>query len=750
MYRFYAGLIMVIVAGSIFCACAPSAYKETVTTARNLESRQDYEQAYQYYQKALQLEPDNAAMKRKLEDLGKSISTDFTRQAVHAFEKKQHQTAQQFIDKALRYNPANSRAQEYREQIAIAYKAIELNYAAYDKLAAKNQWIKAAAVLKEISRDYAEDPGLEQKIEDTIDQGYAYYRNAANRAHNAGDYEEALRHAESAQAIKPSEEGASAVERAKRFLQADNLYHQSQRLYHAGDLMPAMKTLLQARDLAPGHTEVKQCIAVLKPEWTPQALESGKQYLRSTQVENAMDIFSQLMVVSPQYPEVQTYYEEATSLYLKTTYALMVRAYRAGSYEQALERAYAIFEKEPEFLDTKELMARSAFKAFNAFFQQGLHYLSTGNYGKAILCFTSAERQLGTNHLTRKYIDESWEKIRDISALHCTILEFSEDISEPGAGRYIAHRLRTAFDEILRENPFRNVTLACTASESQPITYRTPLADDIDWGALISDGYNSVITGTVKMLRIDRAVNSEWKTRKQKTRQIVDNEEYTRLVMRRAELMAGLKADKRDRPRHPTEDRPMKRGEMDDELRDIEERLPLIPPKVEREVEEEIPCQLVKHTMTAHMRIEVAVLSPVGGNLWPLQRYEDTFTIEDSVVPPNLKSDDPRERQGDPLTLPSDSAFREQALDYMIQKKIVPDLLADFRDYGITFYENASAEVHAQEDLEPYSTAFLEAIEEYYKFLACFCPDNPDEQALKEKVEKELHSCVCDQWLIRK
>ena len=238
-------------------------------------------------------------------------------------------------------------------------------------------------------------------------------------------------------------------------------------------------------------------------------------------------------------------------------------------------------------------------------------------------------------------------------------------------------------------------------------------------------------------------MNSEWKTRKRTVRKIVDNEAYTRIIIRQAELRAGMKSKKWRKEKR------MSKSQIERQLELIEERLLTIPPKIEAEVEEETPYQLVNHTMTAHMHIDVEILAPDGSHIWPMKRYEDVYQIEDSVVPPNLMSDDPEERMGDPLTLPSEYEFKEQAIDHIVKNKIIPDMMEDFRGYGMRFYNKATHLSSLRKESTSANAAFLDSFEEYYKFLACY-EDKGEEDTLTEEVEKKLASNISDAWLIRR
>ena len=54
-------------------------------------------------------------------------------------------------------------------------------------------------------------------------------------------------------------------------------------------------------------------------------------------------------------------------------------------------------------------------------------------------------------------------------------------------------------------------------------------------------------------------------------------------------------------------------------------------------------------------------------------------------IPPNSGSDDPKLSAGDDLMLPSDSEFKEQAIDHVMETIIYPDIVKNFKTTGCDF-----------------------------------------------------------------
>ena len=743
MHRFImnAGLSLFIIFA--IAGCAPKAYKSAVRTASQLESQRDYEAAYQYYKQALNTRPNDVHARQKINDLGRTIANARAELAVQALENKKYKTALDILDKARSYDENNVKVNDYRLEAMKRYEKIQKKYAQVGVFKESNEWIEAVQTLRDISETYNDDPGLGSQIESVQGEGYRYYMTAGHEARGNSRYVQSLSYFESAELIKTSSESQQEINSAKKYVDANVLYMRSQQMLDEKNVLDAMELLIQAKDLGVDHEKVNEAVINLTPEWSPKIFDKGKIFKDSGQFEKAYEAFFMLKIVNPEYPEAQKYFEEAKSLYMEQNYKSLLDAQDTKDFVRINDLSRKFLDIDPEFLDTVEIIARAALQTFNIFYQQGLSYMKTGNFGKAILCFRSAEQQLAETALTREAIQESWDQIRENSSLRMVFLDFSEKIGDLSVSRYITEKIKKRIEAAGGERRFKNITIASGVTQTYDMMTRTRFSSDIEWGSVLSKGFNAVITGQIKMLKQDTSVNSEWKTRKRIVRKIVDNEEYTRLTIRQAELRYGMKS------KYWRKENRLSSGQIEDQLEMISEQLLTIPPKIEADVEDEIPYQLVKYTMTAYMQINVVTLAPDGGHIWPLKHYEDTFQIQDSVIPPNLTSDDPKERMGDPLTLPSESAFKEQAIDYIVEKRIIPDLVKNFQSYGVKFYKKATELSRFKDDLTSDATAFFDSIEEYYKFLACYQAGS-EEDTLLEEVEKELDSYVSDLWLIRK
>jgi tetratricopeptide (TPR) repeat protein len=781
-----------ILIGLYINACVPKEYQRALENAMLYESQRELEKAYEHYKQALELRPGDKKVQAKLTELGNLISENITKKGIRAFNNKKYKTAAEYLAKALSYDAEYELAKEYQEKAILQYKVIIQKYERANGLAAKNKWIEAIDVLNKIAATYDDDPNLGSQINRWREDGYAHYMNAGLEARREGEYSQSLRLFDSADFLKSDSQSQRELRLANKFVKADIYYIKAKQKADQNKVLEAMQELISARQIVADHLKVNQLIRQLLPAWSSKIFNVGKMHLEAEQPDKAFKAFATLYKFNPQYPEAQAYYEKTKATYLKNYYIRLVEANNADRFPSVTRYSQNILEVDPSFLDTKEIMTRALLKGFNVFYQKGLHYMKNGNYGKAILCFRSAEQYLTETRLTQTLIHEAWEKIRETSALNVAFWDFFQQIGDPRMSVYATAKLKDLLKNKVATNEFKNVTLNFERIKETKMAYRSGFVEDIDWGTLQTKGYNSVISGYIKLLKVEKSLGSEWKTRKRKVRRIIENEQYARLVIRRAELNSALKdkiqlmvdnekymilAGKREDlkaeldsaepgsrderkirknlmsiEKKLTKIRPkreMTKSEIRSELNKINQTLPEIPPKIEADVEEETSYQVTKHTMTAHLQLELQIATPDGGHVWPLKQYEDIFQVIDYVIPPNANSDDPKERMGDSLSLPSDSEFKKQAIDQVIQNQVYPDLIDNFENYGTRFFHRAAR--LSKSEVKPNSTsmAFLDAIEEYFKFLACYKDKGYDDK-LTEGVQQYLDRYVSNLCLVRK
>ena len=734
-------LLIPILAGLLMAGCATlQEYNRLKNLAEELESRQQYEEAYVAYRQAAEKNLYDRKIPVKLQALEKLISEEYTQNGIQAFYDKRYKTAiEKYLTVALKWNPDNMRAAEYREKAMAEYEFIEQKYSSARELAEKNRWREAVDVLNQIADQYNDDPDLEAKIEGYKENGSAHYHKAGLEARQEGLYEQSLRYFESSDLLKSSAQTQQELNRAKNYVKADQHFAEARRKMDQKRIEAAMDELLMARKMAPQHLAVNRLHNELLPIWSPIMMDKGLKYSKTGKHDQAFEAFSKLYENNPQYPGVKKRYEKEKIRYLKDKYIQLVNAYNDLQISLAAKYSQDISRVDPDFLDTKELKTRALLKGFNNLYQMGLHNMKNGSYGMAILCFRCAENQLTKTQLTQDQIQAAWKNIREISGLNVTFSEFHQQVDDPSMGKYLSETLKKQFKSRTGNRTFKNITINFENIQDNE-TIQTTQARDIDWAAIQLRGFNGVVVGNLKMLRLDKAVNSEWEIRTRVENELVKNPEIERLAEQQTLLKRDLANDTISWTR---------KNEIRAELKRIEQLLKKLPPVVEAPVEKEESFQIIKHTWTAHTQVDLQVESPDGGLVWPLKRYEDEYRRTDRVAPPDLHSDDPELRNGDGLDMPSDSVFLRRAIDQLVANQIYPDMLENFETYGMRFYERAIKLSRPGESVDVASDAFLESIEEYHKFLAC-CEEKDENEDLLRQVRQHLDRCASSSLLTGK
>jgi hypothetical protein len=190
------------------------------------------------------------------------------------------------------------------------------------------------------------------------------------------------------------------------------------------------------------------------------------------QIKEAFKAFTNLYKLNPQYPHAKEFYEKAKSNYLKDGYGQLVNAYSSSDFPAIEKYSEIIIQVDAAYLDTKEIIVRTLLKGFNVFYQEGLQYMGDGNYGKAILCFRSAEQQLAQTQLTADAIQKAWDNLRQTSALKVVFRDFSERVGEPGVTEQASRKLQDLLKSRIETKEFKNVKLKFENDLTQETGYR--------------------------------------------------------------------------------------------------------------------------------------------------------------------------------------------------------------------------------------------------------------------------------------
>jgi len=729
--------LAVLMALWLLSGCAPQGFDKAMQEAARMAQQGDYKAAYDYYKKATELWPDDEDAAAKLKHLAQIVYNKEREKGVQAFEQRKYKTAIGYFETALKYQDLPE-VRDLIERCRQKLSDIQKDYNKVDKLIAEGQWIDGVNLLIQILNRYADDPELAQRIETTKDMGYKSYYSKGLEQRKEGRYADSLHSMQSANSLRPGETIRREIEKAKAYVRAGQLAGIAAKKREAGDLLAAMDLLLQAKALASDHIQVVRMIEDILPQWSEAIYLHGIEQQQQGLLQQAYVSMKKLIDLNPGYQGAESAFMEISLAYLKQLYRYQIAASNSGDLAGVLEYGGRIKEIDPTFIDSLDQIASAPLAAFNRYYQMGHFYGETGEFGKAILCFRSAETFIGKNGLTKGLIEEAQDSLRKASERHIFIWDFSEQVGDPSIADYATGRLKASLASCIRKTPLENIKLDFSnLSRSQRISQKL-LANDIDWGLIRAKNCNTIIACDIQLLKIDKSLQTEWKTRERKVRKIVDNEEFAHLQMEMADLKKKLRIDG-----YPN------KGKMEDRIERIQKDLEVISPKIEREILEKTSYQVETHTLKAYIQIQVDILDKSGSSFWPEKQYEATYEITDDVIPPDLNSKNAKERKGDPLFLPTESKFKEQAIDFILEKNIIPDVMKAFENYGMRYLKKAESRLSRSKAKTDSRAELREAVEDYFTFLSCYKDKGPKD-GLTEEVERKLDELIVVQWLLKR
>ncbi|MBF0099886.1 MAG: hypothetical protein HQK77_03170 [Desulfobacterales bacterium] len=742
MKKYRRFLIFICLFLVVMSGCAPKIYRDYMDQAITAENATQLETAYEYYKKALESHPGDKQAQVKMQEMGVMIAKSETAQGANFIKEKKVKAAKKHFEKALRYNPNDPLAASYLKDIdeLVQKRLTEIN-----AFQSQHKWIEAIQLLDHTLENYLESDEYSKKLEEWKKRGYAYYLDTGRQEYRNGNYETAFDSFTKADKLQSTPEIKTEIENCTNYVNANSYYSEAVTNINNQNIDGAMDALDKAKAIAKDHIAVNNLIKKIMPQWLDLNFYKAMEFYKAGNIEKAFPLFAKIYSKDPNFPTIQEVYTKTKNTYLKQNYINLINMLNVKNDVTALKLAQELRTIDPEYMNTSEIMCTSFMNIYNAFYQKGLHYIVSGNYGKAILAFQSAEKQLAKTALTQKPIEDAWQKIKQASMLKVAFWPFTQNIDESTISAYSSDKIKEHLKKNLKDNTLKNIVFNYELFSGENLSYGSDNSTDINWKLIKMKDCNTVVTGAIQSLKIDKTVNTEWKIRKNTVKKIVENKEYINLTVRMAELRRALN-DKHVIV-YNQDNVKMSSGDIKDELELIEEKLPGVPQKIEADVTEEIPFQLEKHKLIGHMEIEVYVLSQNGNEIFPKERFKDSYTFEDLVIPPNLTSEIPEEKKGDPLNLPTDSEFKEKAVEYIIQQKIVPALLLKMREYGKEFV-STSVNLLDSSNSEPIgSTLFLNQIEDYFKFLACY-EDKGDKDTLPEQIQEYLEDRLGEVWII--
>ncbi len=756
-YNLYKNFIVLILFSTIMAACA--AKKEHPQFDQYMASG-NIESAYEYCIKYLKENPDDETFKAHLKQLAKTLFNTAMDEADRQETNMCYLSALDSVARALTYIPNAPKGLKKQKALTSAYDAIRESF---DAAVAQYQTGSVLDALNAINtiadqyhfeKDRDDEMDIAGHIEKWHIEGFQSFVDRGQQAFTQGDYQAYLdafisavsimNLAHAPEVVKSDDTAPVQLALAKKYVQADDDFKMAKKRQLSGDMIEMMTYLLKGKDRVPEHKALNQFYDAVLPSWSDNMFTMGNDSLANLRYEDALKHLKLLVTVNPNYPDAQMRFVQARQAYLKKYYLMMAAAYQNAretyNYQQVLDYGDQITKEDPDFLDTAEILTKVSRDAFTLFYQKGIYFKDRNEYAKAIVCFKSAESFLGKNDLTQYLIKEMLSKIRETTLKEISVLPFSQAVGDIRTGKYIASELSAQLDTINKKRNFKNIKLDLSTEKKANHIVRTPYMDDqtFNWSLFKSQGHpqNTLLTGNIKLLDSETSKSTQWHEWRHQKKTYKVNPEFAELSLRQAELF-GLLENKKEMAARKTSSSAVKK-----ELNQIQKALKATPQMVMMNEDIVTPYQEETHKIKVDTRLEFQVLRENSGMesdyLWKPIVFEDTMIKEDKVIPPDVNSDDPEKRKGDPLDLPSDYEAKQMALKKIVTTKVIPYLMARLNDYGMRYYHEGSLD----------NATRSAQLRNYFKFLACYDPAHGSQPELIEKVNTVIENNVANLWLI--
>ena len=209
-----AGLVALLIAG---CATAG---RDSFDIARQLEQQKRLEDALPMYEEALSKDTANPEYRAALSALRSRLarqSLDSAREQLDVTPLKYDnlRTAQGYLDKALKIDPANvdarGMADTLKGQMDVMMKRAETSYGAAMKALETKNWLAALDKLREIRLYYPGYLDLAVRIATTENSAVSFFLKEADRYKASDDVDALVKSLESALAVQPGNQQIAAA-----------------------------------------------------------------------------------------------------------------------------------------------------------------------------------------------------------------------------------------------------------------------------------------------------------------------------------------------------------------------------------------------------------------------------------------------------------------------------------------------------------------------------------------------------------
>lgn len=357
----------VVLALSVLLVAAGCAHQKAYKKGARLSEEGQYEKAIEELEEAVALAEkgnNNKAADRyreKLEQTKQQAGQFYYREAELCFGQADLAGAQKFIERCVRYCPAEPLYRSMSQRITDAAADAERIRGEALSLAEQGQWNAAVGRMTEAVRLNRTMPGGQGDLKQIQERAYQYYLARAKDRLYANDLEAAVTEAQTA--LNYRDDGRDAkdiLQTVQNRREAMGLVARGQTLLAQDDCEEALRVLEQAQQLYPLHPQLPGLLEQTRQAVCDRWIGQGRQATAGGDYATALRLFLKSQDLLGGYGGAATLATEARATLAQQHVQASQQCARDGADGCGLFHAVAALGYEPDNFDARRLLGQCA------------------------------------------------------------------------------------------------------------------------------------------------------------------------------------------------------------------------------------------------------------------------------------------------------------------------------------------------------------------------------------------------------
>lgn len=360
-------LLPAVMALSVLLVATGCAHQKAYKKGARLSQEGQYEKAIEELEEAVALAEkgnNNKAADRyreKLEQTKQQAGQFYYREAELCFGQADLAGAQKFIERCIRYCPAEPLYRSMSQRITGAAADAERMRGEALSLAEQGQWNAAVGRMTEALRLNRTMPGGQGDLKQIQERAYQYYLARAKDRLYANDLEAAVAEAQTALNYRDGgREAKDILQTVQNRREATGLVARGRTLLGQGDSEEALRVLEQAQQLYPLHPELSGLLEQARQAVCDRWIGQGRQAMAGGDYATALRLFLKSQDLLGGYGGAATLAAEARATLAQQHVQASQQCARDGADGCGLFHAVVALGYEPDNFDARRQLGQCA------------------------------------------------------------------------------------------------------------------------------------------------------------------------------------------------------------------------------------------------------------------------------------------------------------------------------------------------------------------------------------------------------